>query len=111
MDLYLLAELKTVALKITTVDMLKPPPDFRYHPPSRSVHHPPLQVELRLDPSPYPDRCRGGRPRKREDRETHHEGCARGAQPLCPGTCKYLELNLQVYLELDLQLYLENLEL
>ena len=30
MDLYLLAELKTVALKITTVDMLKPPPDFRY---------------------------------------------------------------------------------
>jgi len=29
MDLYLLAELKTVALKITTVDMLKPPPDFR----------------------------------------------------------------------------------
>ena len=31
MDLYLLAELKTVALKITTVDMLKPPPDFRCH--------------------------------------------------------------------------------
>lgn len=30
MDLYLLAELKTVALKITTVDMLKPPPDFRW---------------------------------------------------------------------------------
>ena len=29
MDLYLLAELKTIALKITTVDMLKPPPDFR----------------------------------------------------------------------------------
>ena len=29
MDLYLRAELKTVALKITTVDMLKPPPDFR----------------------------------------------------------------------------------
>jgi len=29
MDLYLLAELKTVALKITTVDMLKPPADFR----------------------------------------------------------------------------------
>lgn len=29
MDLYLLAELKTVSLKITTVDMLKPPPDFR----------------------------------------------------------------------------------
>merc|ERR1712112_790541 len=28
-DLYLLAELKTIALKITTVDMLKPPPDFR----------------------------------------------------------------------------------
>ena len=27
MDLYLLAELKTIALKITTVDMLKPPPD------------------------------------------------------------------------------------
>ncbi len=29
MDLYLLAELKTIQLKITTVDMLKPPPDFR----------------------------------------------------------------------------------
>jgi len=29
MDLYLLAELKTIALKITTVDMLKPPADFR----------------------------------------------------------------------------------
>eukprot|EP00095_Tigriopus_kingsejongensis_P001927 maker-scaffold246_size239296-snap-gene-0.22 protein:Tk01927 transcript:maker-scaffold246_size239296-snap-gene-0.22-mRNA-1 annotation:"chloride intracellular channel exc-4" len=29
MDLYLLAELKTISLKITTVDMLKPPPDFR----------------------------------------------------------------------------------
>ena len=31
MDLYLLAELKTISLKITTVDMLKPPPDFRYY--------------------------------------------------------------------------------
>lgn len=30
MDLYLLAELKTISLKVTTVDMLKPPPDFRY---------------------------------------------------------------------------------
>ena len=30
MDLYLLAELKTISLKITTVDMLKPPPDFRH---------------------------------------------------------------------------------
>ena len=30
MDLYLLAELKTISLKITTVDMLKPPPDFRF---------------------------------------------------------------------------------
>merc|ERR1711902_393915 len=29
MDLYLLAELKTISLKITTVDMLRPPPDFR----------------------------------------------------------------------------------
>merc|ERR1711893_513280 len=29
MDLYLLAELKTVSLKITTVDMQRPPPDFR----------------------------------------------------------------------------------
>lgn len=29
MDLYLLAELKTISLKITTVDMLKPPADFR----------------------------------------------------------------------------------
>lgn len=29
MDLYLLAELKTISLKVTTVNMLKPPPDFR----------------------------------------------------------------------------------
>lgn len=29
MDLYLLAELKTISLKVTTVDMSKPPPDFR----------------------------------------------------------------------------------
>ncbi|GJQ73609.1 putative chloride intracellular channel [Trypoxylus dichotomus] len=29
MDLYLLAELKTIRLKVTTVDMQKPPPDFR----------------------------------------------------------------------------------
>ncbi|XP_022652549.1 chloride intracellular channel exc-4-like isoform X1 [Varroa jacobsoni] len=29
MDLYLLAELKTISLKVTTVDMLRPPPDFR----------------------------------------------------------------------------------
>merc|ERR1711973_636547 len=29
MDLYLLAELKTISLKITTVDMQRPPPDFR----------------------------------------------------------------------------------
>jgi len=29
MDLYLLAELKTLSLKITTVDMNRPPPDFR----------------------------------------------------------------------------------
>lgn len=29
MDLYLLAELKTISLKVTTVDMQKPPPDFR----------------------------------------------------------------------------------
>ena len=29
MDLYLLAELKTISLKITTVDMKRPPPDFR----------------------------------------------------------------------------------
>lgn len=29
MDLYLLAELKAISLKITTVDMKRPPPDFR----------------------------------------------------------------------------------
>ena len=29
MDLYLLAELKTISLKITTVDMKRPPVDFR----------------------------------------------------------------------------------
>lgn len=29
MDLYLLAELKTISLKVTTVDMSKPPADFR----------------------------------------------------------------------------------
>ena len=30
MDLYLLAELKTISLKITTVDMKRPPADFRF---------------------------------------------------------------------------------
>ena len=39
MDLYLLAELKTVALKITTVDMLKPPPDFRWNPFNTKTKH------------------------------------------------------------------------
>lgn len=29
MDLYLLAEMKSISLKITTVDMKRPPPDFR----------------------------------------------------------------------------------
>ena len=29
MDLYLLAEMKTISLKITTVDMKRPPADFR----------------------------------------------------------------------------------
>ena len=29
MDLYLLAEMKNISLKITTVDMKRPPPDFR----------------------------------------------------------------------------------
>merc|ERR1719370_2089883 len=29
LDLYLPAELKTISLKITTVDMQRPPPDFR----------------------------------------------------------------------------------
>jgi hypothetical protein len=38
MDLYLLAELKTISLKITTVDMLKPPPDFRSVPRRDSLH-------------------------------------------------------------------------
>ena len=31
MDLYMLAELRTISLKITTVDMKKPPPEFRSH--------------------------------------------------------------------------------
>ena len=29
MDLYLLAEIRTISLKITTVDTQRPPPDFR----------------------------------------------------------------------------------
>ena len=29
MDLYLLAEMKTISLKVTTVDLNKPPADFR----------------------------------------------------------------------------------
>lgn len=42
MDLYLLAELKTISLKVTTVDMLKPPADFRSNfdstPPPILIH-------------------------------------------------------------------------
>ena len=42
MDLYLLAELKTISLKITTVDMLKPPPDFRSN---FEATHPPILID------------------------------------------------------------------
>lgn len=41
MDLYLLAELKTIALKVTTVDMLKPPADFRSN---FEAAHPPILI-------------------------------------------------------------------
>ncbi|KAK2716944.1 hypothetical protein QYM36_007181 [Artemia franciscana] len=42
MDLYLLAELKTISLKVTTVDMLKPPPDFRTN---FEATHPPILID------------------------------------------------------------------
>ncbi|XP_055332019.1 chloride intracellular channel exc-4-like [Paramacrobiotus metropolitanus] len=41
MELYLLAELKTIALKVTTVDMLKPPADFRSN---FEAAHPPILI-------------------------------------------------------------------
>lgn len=41
MELYLLAELKTIALKVTTVDMQKPPPDFRSN---FEAAHPPILI-------------------------------------------------------------------
>ncbi|XP_067642337.1 chloride intracellular channel Clic isoform X4 [Eurosta solidaginis] len=42
MDLYLLAELKTISLKVTTVDMQKPPPDFRTN---FEATHPPILID------------------------------------------------------------------
>lgn len=42
MDLYLLAELKTISLKVTTVDMQKPPPDFRTN---FEAAHPPILID------------------------------------------------------------------
>lgn len=47
MDLYLLAELKTISLKVTTVDMQKPPPDFRYAISSRIS--PDIIIDLKRD--------------------------------------------------------------
>lgn len=41
MDLYLLAELKTITLKVTTVDMQKPPADFRT---KFEAAHPPILI-------------------------------------------------------------------
>lgn len=41
MDLYLLAEVKTITLKVTTVDMQKPPPDFRS---KFEAAHPPILI-------------------------------------------------------------------
>lgn len=45
MDLYLLAELKTISLKVTTVDMQKPPPDFRTN---FEATHPPILIDSGL---------------------------------------------------------------
>lgn len=45
MDLYLLAELKTISLKVTTVDMLKPPPDFRSN---FEAAQPPILIDNRM---------------------------------------------------------------
>ncbi|KAL3273443.1 hypothetical protein HHI36_014887 [Cryptolaemus montrouzieri] len=42
MELYLLAELKTISLKVTTVDMQKPPPDFRTN---FEATHPPILID------------------------------------------------------------------
>uniref|UniRef100_A0A1B6LP99 CLIC N-terminal domain-containing protein n=1 Tax=Graphocephala atropunctata TaxID=36148 RepID=A0A1B6LP99_9HEMI len=42
MDLYLLAELKTISLKVTTVDMQKPPPDFRTN---FEANRPPILID------------------------------------------------------------------
>ncbi|GBP22449.1 Chloride intracellular channel exc-4 [Eumeta japonica] len=42
MDLFLLAELKTISLKVTTVNMLKPPPDFRTN---FEATHPPILID------------------------------------------------------------------
>ena len=42
MDLYLLAEMKTISLKVTTVDMNKPPADFRSRFEST---HPPILID------------------------------------------------------------------
>ncbi|CAH0769920.1 unnamed protein product [Bemisia tabaci] len=42
MDLFLLAELKTISLKVTTVDMQKPPPDFRTN---FEATHPPILID------------------------------------------------------------------
>ncbi|XP_035915619.1 chloride intracellular channel exc-4 isoform X1 [Anopheles stephensi] len=42
MDLYLLAELKTISLKVTTVCMQKPPPDFRTN---FEATHPPILID------------------------------------------------------------------
>lgn len=41
MDLYLLAELKTISLKVTTVDTSKPPPDFKNN---FDAHIPPILI-------------------------------------------------------------------
>lgn len=45
MELYLLAELKTISLKVTTVDMQKPPPDFRTN---FEASHPPILIDRGL---------------------------------------------------------------
>jgi hypothetical protein len=58
MDLYLLAELKTIALKITTVDMLKPPADFRYNVFDLFLNFLKFVVNSVLDPDPNSIRIR-----------------------------------------------------
>ena len=87
MDLYLLAELKTISLKITTVDMKRPPADFRSN---FEVSHSTINYQLRLynkmfvgSAASNPDRQWCGSPGEWPHWETHHEEDTWRTQPFC----------------------------